>query len=759
MSKVFGKDASRPNNVKRNVFDMSHQNNLTMRFGELYPCLVEPVIPGDSFQCDVAFGIRALPTAFPVQTKIRVDTHFFYVRNRNLWKDWQNFIGMTGNTDAYKLPTVKGKHATGSLADYLGVPTTVVGEVSDRIKAFRANVASLDFRNTSFPSKPDNYGSLEVDFETLTSGDFHSIGTPENFDSFPVVYNNGSTTFRLYSLPFVGLESLSREIHLFKGSVVKLSGSFPNTPFSRAVLSALESGDAILTVAEAIIDDPNLFNLYDDTVRTNRVTNSFGAASVSLTTDFSADFTFNLTDSVSLSSGYRFVIISRKISSDGSTLDPFVEFEAQPTSDVITIPGAPYLHSLEYSFDDVVDASTSSVPIQDINALPFRAYESIYNSFYRDQRNNPYIVDGVHDPNVYLPTTDGGFDTYPYSLRKRNWEQDFMTSAVPSPQQGTAPLVGVTSTGVAKFANEDGTTTSVKLTTADDGDTVTGAEFSDDTPNSVARSIVNLATSGFSISDFRGVNALTRWLEINMRRGLKYKDQILSHFGVDVHYNVLDMPEFIGGVTQWFDSSQINQTSASDISNGDPLGSYAGQLSAVGGNNHTIRQFCDEHGYIIGIVSIVPVPVYDQLLPKDFIKSSPLDFFFPEFGHLGFQPVSYTEVAPYQAQLFGVNPSDVFGYQRAWYEYLARTDEAHGEFRTYFRDFLLARKFKNVPSLSPDFLTVSPDQLNNVFTVSEFPNGDGSTTPVMPFLGQIHFKEFIKRPIPRYGTPKLEPDI
>ena len=157
---------------------------------------------------------------------------------------------------------------------------------------------------------------------------------------------------------------------------------------------------------------------------------------------------------------------------------------------------------------DFVDSESSALP--DLNALPFRAYESIYNAFYRDQRNNSYMVDGYNDPNVYLPTTDGGPDNTYYPWRYRNWEQDFITTAVPTPQQGIAPLVGISSFGVATFELSDGTPYKVELTTSEDGDTITGAKYTKNLPNEVARSLVNVATSGISINDFRGVNAVKR---------------------------------------------------------------------------------------------------------------------------------------------------------------------------------------------------------------------------------------------------------
>ncbi|WP_354667230.1 major capsid protein [uncultured Duncaniella sp.] len=87
MPNPFGKDGGPVNSVPRNTFDLSFQNNLTLPFGALVPCFCKETLPGDSFRIDTTFGLRFMPTAFPLQTRIRADVHFFYVRNRNLWKD------------------------------------------------------------------------------------------------------------------------------------------------------------------------------------------------------------------------------------------------------------------------------------------------------------------------------------------------------------------------------------------------------------------------------------------------------------------------------------------------------------------------------------------------------------------------------------------------------------------------------------------------------------------------------------------------
>ncbi len=122
--------------VKRNSFDLSFSNNLTLPIGKLVPVMCKEVIAGDSFEIDSDFGLRFMPTVFPVQNRIRADLHFFYVRNRNLWKNWMDFFGNTWSKQTPLVAPYIGPKtdtsnffAEGSLADYLGVPTSSVSSV------------------------------------------------------------------------------------------------------------------------------------------------------------------------------------------------------------------------------------------------------------------------------------------------------------------------------------------------------------------------------------------------------------------------------------------------------------------------------------------------------------------------------------------------------------------------------------------------------------------------------------------------------
>ncbi len=416
----------------------------------------------------------------------------------------------------------------------------------------------------------------------------------------------------------------------------------------------------------------------------------------------------------------------------------------QNTTIVVRTSNNPTDYSGVYN---VYGSDGNQVPI---SALPYRAYESIYNAFYRDSRNNPFLINGNPEYNKYIPTQDGGLDTNRYDLHYRNWELDQFTSCVQSPQQGVAPLVGITSTGKVTFQGDDGVTRTYTTETADDADTITKVNVnSGEKPDSsTARAIVDLVSSGISINDFRNVNAFQRWKETNIRRGMKLRDQTLARWGVDISYNTLDMPEFIGGISTDVDVNAVFQTVETPEV---PLGSFAGAASAFGGTNNDVSQYCDEHGFIIGILSIVPTPVYDCILPKWLTKQNCLDYFNPEFDHIGMQPIKYSELCPITAVAVTGNEDSedtmqwTFGYQRPWYEYIYSNDEIHGLFRTQLRNFVLSRSFSGLPELNSSFTTIQPGSLNNVFTTDV---GD-------KIIGSISFDVTAKRPISAISIPSL----
>jgi hypothetical protein len=162
-------------------------------------------------------------------------------------------------------------------------------------------------------------------------------------------------------------------------------------------------------------------------------------------------------------------------------------------------------------------------------AYAARAYEAVYNAFYRDIRNNPYYISGEVQYNQYIPTLDGGPDNNVYKLRYANWEKDSFTTAVQSPQQGIAPLVGITTyqetvtadngeTNVVSrvaLVDEDGRKFGVQFTSDEEGlKDVQYTRLAGDRPVAQPRSLIELAQSGISINDLRNVNAYQKFLEL-----------------------------------------------------------------------------------------------------------------------------------------------------------------------------------------------------------------------------------------------------
>lgn len=694
MPNPFGKNGGPVNSVPRNTFDLSFQTNGTYQFGGLYPVLCKEVIPGDSFKIDTTFGLRFMPTAFPLQTRMRADIHFFYVRNRNLWKDWPDFYGKTKQNLSFPIiKQTKEFYRTGSLSDHLGVPTAIYGSL---INGRGMTVSSNSF--TSFYSYSDGVSQVGL--------------TSMSRDS--VIGRNVSGDVALTAA--IGSASVALRL------------TFAASPFSKGTYVVVNFESYKPQSSEPYV-----------CYFVNSSGTCLGYSIGEIGSESEGNDYYVLFPVGSDYSGVTRLIICSPDTRvyGGSNPSQFIDFYSLGVSSL-------------RSYVDYPD-STSSVLTSNlrVSALPFRAYESIYNSFYRDERNNPFVIDGEKEFNRYLPTQEGGNDTTPYVLRFRNWEQDFLTTAVPTPQQGVAPLVGISASGVMSISDPDsGQVYQVLAKTADDADTIVGYDVTETLPKAVTRSLVNYASSGISINDFRNVNAYQRWLETNIRRGFKYRDMIKSHFDVDISYQELDMPEFIGGVSIDIMPQTISQTSADAESN--PLGSYAGQLYGSGSSKNSISQYFDEHGFLMAILSVVPVPNYSQLLPKHFLKTiDSLDYFSPEFGHVGLQAILNQEVSPLQctdSQLIGT-----FGYQRAWYDYLQSVDEVHGQFRTTLRDFVMNRVFNNLPVLGPSFTVIDPKQLNDVFTVREV---EGE--PIDPILGQIYFDIKAKRPIPRYGVPRLE---
>lgn len=374
----------------------------------------------------------------------------------------------------------------------------------------------------------------------------------------------------------------------------------------------------------------------------------------------------------------------------------------------------------------------------EISAIPFAGYQKIYNDYYRDENLVPEVttqlLDGVNVASDYL------------EVRKRAWEHDYFTSCLPFAQKGTQ--VDIPLGEMTLDANWNSVGGSNPQWVDDAGNSIAGALDSAATiPPTVQAGGSgpvaydpdgSLSTSATTINDLRRAFRLQEWLEKNARGGTRYIENILMHFGVRSSDKRLQRPEYITGVKSPVIISEVLNTTGAT---GElPQGNMAGHGVSVG-QSKSGGYFCEEHGYIIGIMSITPKTAYQQGIPRTFLKNDPLDFYWPSFAHIGEQEIQNQELYAYD--LLG---TETFGYLPRYTEYKYIHSRVAGEMRNTLALWHCGRIFSTAPTLSEEFISMNTDTIDNrIFAV---PSEDNM---------YIHVYNKIKavRPMPVYGTPYL----
>ena len=366
-----------------------------------------------------------------------------------------------------------------------------------------------------------------------------------------------------------------------------------------------------------------------------------------------------------------------------------------------------------------------------INALPFSAYQCIYNEYYRDQNLiaplNYKLADG---DNTFAGAT---YDNLLY-MRKRAWEHDYFTASLPFAQKGQAvdiPLGEISGDVLVKTSG-----TSTTLTGSPNSIAVPNASSTPPfAPNTLFAETDGLELQPTTINDLRRAFRLQEWLEKNARGGTRYIENILTHFGVKSSDKRLQRPEYITGVKSPVIISEIVNTTGETA--GLPQGNMAGHGMSVS-SGRSGSYFCEEHGYIIGIMSVMPKTAYQQGIPKTFLKNDTLDYFWPSFANIGEQPVELQELYAYTS-----NAQQTFGYVPRYAEYKYMPSRVAGDFRTTLDYWHLGRKFDTEPSLNGAFVNCDPTK--RIFAVED-PEGDSLYCHVLNKIKAI-------RPMPKYGTP------
>ena len=120
----------------KNKFDLSREVKMSGNMGNLYPCFIQDVIPGDAFRVNTQQMVRFSPLLAPMMHNVDFKVDYFFVPYRLVWDEWKDFI--TGGEDGNDLPSYPRFYATqaatsayftkGSLADYMGIPPVADGQ-------------------------------------------------------------------------------------------------------------------------------------------------------------------------------------------------------------------------------------------------------------------------------------------------------------------------------------------------------------------------------------------------------------------------------------------------------------------------------------------------------------------------------------------------------------------------------------------------------------------------------------------------------
>lgn len=396
--------------------------------------------------------------------------------------------------------------------------------------------------------------------------------------------------------------------------------------------------------------------------------------------------------------------------------------------------------------------------------LPFRAYNLIWNTYYRDQNlQNPV---SVHTDNNDELSSDGE-----YNILRRNKKHDYFTSCLPFAQKGSAvnlPIGGsapVTGSIDSKLSNsqiqyktDDGmalTPYVIHATVDPDNDAHLGFRFGFPPVDAGLNSYVNRDVStthnlradlsqatAVKINDLRDAITIQHILERRARTGTRDVEILNSMYGVSPSDSRLQRPELISASRSDLVQSVLPQSSSSTDT------SPQGNLSSVGTMTAKIRFAYNalENGYLFIMVSTRGQVSYQNGMARMWSKSSCFDFMDPLRANLGEQPVLRKEIfmssdSESNNKVFGYLPNyDDLRFGRNIITGYMRSNTGSESFDIWH----IADNYSTSPTLNADWIK-QRSSLNRCLAVDDSPQ----------FFGDSYVRCNHVRVLPVHSIPGL----
>ncbi len=359
----------------------------------------------------------------------------------------------------------------------------------------------------------------------------------------------------------------------------------------------------------------------------------------------------------------------------------------------------------------------------DYSALPFRAYNMIFNEYYRDQ--------DLQEP-LAIAKTSAFDDVTETELQNICWEKDYFTTARPWEQKGptvTLPIGSTAPVVINQIRNVGlNQTRDLEMVAGEDGGggnqgmaagSYPGAGWNQQDVAQLLGTVDLSSATAATVNDLRLALSLQRYQEARARFGSRYTEY-LAYLGITSSDARLQRPEYLGGART---NLQFSEVLSSDVDTTDPNdprlpGVFGGH--GIGANRTNIyRRFFEEHGWIISLMAVQPQTMYPDGLFRHWYRRTKEDYFQKELQHIGQQEILNRELTA-----FHTNPFGVFGYQDRYDEYRRSESQVHGYFRrdSYLNDWHFARNVPNNVALNADFVRSQPTDIPfQVRTIGEAP--------------------------------------